>query len=125
MRFLADMGVSQPSSNGFAQNGEDAVHLRDEGLQKLPDSTIFEKGHSEGRVVLTFDLDFGEIAAFSHGLIVSVILFRLHNTRTPHVIQRLSSALEFRHELEKGAIILVEEIRVRIRRLPIGAPSNP
>jgi predicted nuclease of predicted toxin-antitoxin system len=79
----------------------------------------------EGRVVLTFDLDFGEIAAFSHGRIVSVILFRLHNTRTPHVIQRLTSALAFRHELEKGAIILVEETRVRIRRLPIGKPNSP
>ena len=101
------------------------MHLRDEGLQKLPDSTIFDKAYSEGRVVLTFDLDFGEIAAFSHGRIVSVILFRLHNTRTPHVIQRLNSALEFRRELEKGAIILVEETRVRIRRLPIGEPNNP
>ena len=125
MRFLADMGVSQHIVQLLRQNGEDAVHLRDEGLQKLPDSTIFEKAHSEGRIVLTFDLDFGEIAAFSHGRIVSVILFRLRNTRTPHVIQRLNSALEFRHELEKGAIILVEETRIRIRRLPIGEPNIP
>ena len=60
------MGVSQHIVQWLRQNGEDAVHLRDEGLQKLPDSTIFEKAHLEGRVVLKFDLDFGEIAAFSH-----------------------------------------------------------
>ena len=125
MRFLADMGVSQYIVQWLRKNGDDAVHLRDEGLQKLPDSTIFEKAHSEGRVVLTFDLDFGEIAAYSRGRIVSVNLLRLHNTRTPHVIQRLGSALEFRRELERGAIILVEETRLRIRRLPIGEPNNP
>ena len=120
MRFLADMGVSQHIVQWLRQNGDDAIHLRDEGLQKLPDSKIFEKAYSEGRVILTFDLDFGEITALSRGQIVSVILFRLHNTRTPHVIKRLESGLSFRKELEKGVIIVVEEMRCRVRRLPIG-----
>jgi predicted nuclease of predicted toxin-antitoxin system len=94
-------------------------------LQKLPDSNIFSKAYSEGRVILTFDLDFGEIAALSGGRLVSVILFRLHNTRTPHVIQRLESALKFPRELELGAVIVVEEMRCRVRRLPIGRPNDP
>jgi predicted nuclease of predicted toxin-antitoxin system len=124
MRFLADMGVNLQIVQWLRQNGDDAVHLRDEGLQRLPDSMIFDKAFSEGRVILTFDLDFGEIAALSGGRIVSVILFRLHNTRTPHVLQRLQSALALRQELEKGAVIVVEETRCRVRRLPIGRPSD-
>ncbi len=121
MRFLADMGVSHHIVRWLQENGDDAIHLRDEGLQKLPDSDIFDKAYSEGRVILTFDLDFGEITAVSGGRIVSVILI----TRAPHVIERLKSALNFRQELEKGAVILVEEIRCRVRRLPIGRPNNP
>jgi predicted nuclease of predicted toxin-antitoxin system len=109
MRFLSDMGVSKHIVQWLRQNGEDAVHLRDEGLQKLPDSKIFDRAFSESRVILTFDLDSGEIAALSGGRIVSVILFRLHNTRTPHVLQRLQSALALRQELEKGAVIVDEE----------------
>ena len=125
MRFLADMGVNLQIVEWLRRNGNDAVHLRDEGLQRLPDSNIFDKAFSERRVILTFDLDFGEIAALSGGRIVSVILFRLHNTRTPHVLQRLQSTLAFRQELEKGAVIVVEETRCRVRRLPIGRPNDP
>ena len=124
MRFLADMGVDLQIVQWLRQNADDAVHLRDQGLHKLPDSKIFDKAFSENRVILTFDLDFGEIVALSGGRIVSVILFRLHNTRTLHVLHRLQSALALRQELEKGAVIVVEETRCRVRSLPIGRPSD-
>jgi len=38
-------------------SGHDAIHLRDEGLQKLPNGEIFRKAVREKRFVLTFDLD--------------------------------------------------------------------
>lgn len=44
-------------------DGHDAVHLRDEGLQKLANGIIFQKALAEQRIVLTFDLDFGEIVS--------------------------------------------------------------
>jgi len=114
------MGVSQQIVEWLRKNGNDAIHLRDQGLQRLPDPDIFSKALIERRIILTFDLDFGEIAALSRGQIVSVILFRLHNTRTPHVIERLQSALQFRVPLETGAVVVVEESRCRMRLLPIG-----
>jgi predicted nuclease of predicted toxin-antitoxin system len=33
----------------------------------LPNGGVFEKAIAESRVVVTFDLDFGEIVAFSKG----------------------------------------------------------
>jgi predicted nuclease of predicted toxin-antitoxin system len=69
------------------------VHLRDEGLQTLPNGKIYEKARVEGRIVVTFDLDFGEIVAESAGSIVSVILFRLRNARAGHVVQALARVL--------------------------------
>ena len=81
MRFLADMGVSQRVVEWLRAAGHDAVHLRDEGLQRrLPNGEIFQKAGGEQRIVLTFDLDFGEILAGSGNQIVSVVLFRLRNT---------------------------------------------
>ncbi len=121
MKFLADMGVDVRVISWLARQGHDATHLRDEGLQRMPNGEIFAKAISEGRVVLTFDLDFGEIAALSKGRKASVVLFRLHNTRTSHVIERLAVALsDSMDALEKGAVVLVEESRHRIRELPIG-----
>ena len=81
MRFLADMGVV----NWLRQNGHDAKHLRAEGLHRIPNGEIFAKAISENRIIITFDLDFGEIVALSKREKVSIILFRLHNTRTSHL----------------------------------------
>jgi predicted nuclease of predicted toxin-antitoxin system len=121
LRVLADMGVSGRVVEWLRAQGHDAVHLRDEGLQRLPDEEVFAKAVREGRVVLTFDLDFGEIAAFSGEHSVSVLVFRLRDTRTAHVIERLRAVLaSAREALDAGAVVTVEETRHRIRRLPIG-----
>ena len=122
MRFLADMGVSMRVVEWLRVAGHDVVHLRDEGLQRLANGLIFEKARAEKRIILTFDLDFGEIVAGCGGHIVSVVLFRLHNTRTDHVIIRLDAVLQQSStELAAGAIIVVEEGRHRVRRLPVGS----
>lgn len=122
MRFLADMGVSHRVVQWLRSKGHDATHLRDEGLHRMPNGAIFEKAAAERRIILTFDLDFGEIVALSGGRPVSVVLFRLHNTRTPHVIDRLNKVLqESARSLEGGAVVVVEESRHRTRRLPFGA----
>ena len=121
MRFLADMGVARRVVEWLRDQGHDARHLREEELQRLPDDQIFRKAVAENRVVLTLDLDFGEIVAFSGQQNVSVVLFRLQNPRAPHVIDRLRVVLpEALSALEQGAAVVVEESRFRIRRLPIG-----
>jgi predicted nuclease of predicted toxin-antitoxin system len=99
--------------------GHAATHLRDEGLQRLPNGRVFEKAIAESRVVVTFDLDFGEIVAFTKGRKTGVILFRLRNTRTSFVIQRLSEVIsECADALMRGAIVIVEETRHRVREFP-------
>ena len=73
----------------------------------------------EDRTVLTFDLDFGEIVALSHGRKTAVIVFRLKDTRASHVIERLSAVLsESGHAIAGGTVVAVEESRHRIRRFP-------
>lgn len=121
MRFLADMGVDIRIAQWLRQQGHHTTHLRDEGLHRLPNGEIVTKAIAENRVILTFDLDFGEIAALSRGRKASVVLFRLHNTRTSHVIDRLAAVLaDCTDALQKGAVVVVEESRHRVRYLPIG-----
>ncbi len=43
MRFLADMGVSMRVVELLRSSGHEAIHLRDEGLQRLPNGEIFQK----------------------------------------------------------------------------------
>ncbi len=125
MHFLADMGVGTKVVEWLNAHGHDAVHLRDFGLERLENGKIFQKAVDENRTVLTFDLDFGEIAATTSGARASVIVFRLHNTRVAHVIERLDSVLiDSSHLLQEGVVISVEETRHRIRRFPIGGRNR-
>ena len=121
MRFLADMRVSQRVVTWLHEQGHDATHLRDEGLQKLENGAIFTKAFRESRIILTWDLDFTEILALSKTGTVSAVVFRLMNTRSTHVVERLERVLsESAQDLEEGAIISVEEGRHRVRLLPLG-----
>ena len=119
MRFIADICMDVRVATWLNAQGHDATHLRDQGLQRLPDGEIFDKAIAESRVVVTFDLDFGEIVALCKGRKAGVVLFRLRNTRTDFVIQRLSTVIsECADALTRGAIVIVEESRRRVREFP-------
>jgi predicted nuclease of predicted toxin-antitoxin system len=62
VRFLADMGVDVRVVDWLRGQGHDAVHLREEGLHRAPDEQVFAKALAEEWIVLTFDLDFGDLA---------------------------------------------------------------
>lgn len=124
MKFLADMGVSWRVVEWLKSGGHDAVHLSERGMPRLPDPEIFALAAAEQRVLLTFDLDFGEIAARTGRSQPSIVVFRLANTRTDNVIARMQTVLsDAMPAISQGSIILVEQFRVRIRQLPIGRNS--
>ncbi len=54
MKFLADMGISPRTVNELRQQGFDAVHLIEQGLERLADADILVKARDEGRILLTF-----------------------------------------------------------------------
>jgi len=43
VKFLADMGVSVRLVTWLREQGHEAVHLREQGLQRLPNGEIFTK----------------------------------------------------------------------------------
>lgn len=120
MKFLADMGISMTVVKTLRSAGYEAIHLGEIGLQRSPDSFIMLKALQEQRIVLTFDLDFTDLLAASGDALPSVVLFRLKNTSPMFVSVRLMSVLaEYGDTLSTGAIAIVEDNRVRLRRLPL------
>ena len=114
------MGVSLATVKALRAVDHDAIHLRDEGLIRLPDPMIMAKALAESRIVLTFDLDFGDILATAGGKGPSVITFRLR-TQTPAAVNpRLFRVIaDCEQELVGGAIVIIEDEGFRLRRLPI------
>ena len=89
-------------------------------MQRAPDLQIVDRARADGSVVITFDLDFGDILALGVLDKPSVIILRLSDERATFVNGRLASVLGERHsELEAGSLILVEDARYRLRRLPL------
>jgi predicted nuclease of predicted toxin-antitoxin system len=120
MKFLADMGISLRTVNWLGECGYDVFHLRDRGLQKLPDDKILNLARQEKRVILTVDLDFAQLLAISRKSLPSVIIFRLGNENYAEINQRLTQVLNnCQNDLETGAIVSVNNDAFRVRKLPI------
>lgn len=114
------MGISLRTVSWLRSAGYDVVHLRDEELQRLSDDQILVKARTEGRILLTVDLDFAQLLATNGDNLPSVILFRLGNDNYNAINERLTEVLSECHaDLEVGAIISVSNETFRIRRLPI------
>jgi len=120
MKFLADMCVSMYTVKWLRQNGHDIIHLREEGLQRLPDDEILVKARKESRILLTMDLDFGYLLAVTGERLPSVILFRLGDQRSEIVNDHLADVLaNCESDIGNGAIISVSEAAIRVRSLPM------
>jgi predicted nuclease of predicted toxin-antitoxin system len=125
MRFLGDAAISHKTVEFLKQLGHDAIHVRMLGLQRASDAQIVERARADERIVLSFDLDFGDILALGVADKPSAILFRLADERAESVNARLSPVLTERlQQLESGALILVEDTRYRVRKLPIRRPQS-
>ncbi len=125
MRFLADMGISPKTVAFLRELGHEAVHLYEGGLYRLEDPAILTKAREERCILLTHDLDFGELIAASGAQLPSVVVFRLRNMRPQMVNRYLKSIIEqYGESLEKGVIVSVTEGRIRVRLLPLRASEQ-
>jgi predicted nuclease of predicted toxin-antitoxin system len=119
MRFLLDMNLPPAIADWLRSEGHDAIHVREAGYGDLPDREIFVRAAEDSRIVVTFDLDFGEIVGLVGKAGCGVILLRLRLARQPYLRERLRVAMaQAGDALEAGAIVLVEDARIRVRQLP-------
>ncbi len=120
MRFLLDMPLS-PKTEEFLKNiGYDALRVDKIGMEKATDKEIFEYAIENDRVIITADLDFGQILSYFKTSKPSVIIFRLKYPSVEKINKLLSSVLpKIEKEIERGSIIIIEDKRIRIKNLPI------
>ena len=120
MKFLVDMPLSPELAAWLRDQGHDAVHAAELGLNRAPDVKILARAKQEGRTIITADLDYPRLLALAQTTDPSLILFRDGNWSDADVIARMSEILLAltADDLERS-IIVVDRNRVRRRRLPI------
>ena len=101
--------------------GHDVVHVRDRGLTGARDEVVLALAVSEGRVLISADTDFGTLLARSDAGNPSVVLIRRAVGRRAAQQARLiiDNLPVVQDDLESGAVIVLGERTIRIRRLPI------
>ena len=120
LRFLLDMGISSRIAPWLKNQGHEAIHLNDENLFQLPDKAILEKAVREDRIILTADMDFGQLLALNKSQQASVIQFRVSDFTPDNIESKLELLFKkFADELDGNFLITIEDYRIRYRRLPI------
>jgi predicted nuclease of predicted toxin-antitoxin system len=121
LKFLVDNALSPQIATGLSQAGHDAVHLRDFNMQSASDDQVFKLAADEQRILISADTDFGTMLALRQANKPSVILFRRSLRRPDKQIQfLLNNLLNLEQPLREGSIIILEDMRIRVRSLPIG-----
>lgn len=114
------MNLPRKLGRNLSARGHPCRHVADIGLAGVADEQVVAEARRARETILTHDLDYGAILAFSGEDAPSVIIVRLTNTHPDRLLSRLTTVLpDVEQALAHGAIVSLEDAAVRVRRLPI------
>lgn len=120
-RLVIDMNLSPEWVAVFKRHRISAVHWMTIGDPEATETTIMEWARTNGHVVFTHDLDFGTMLALTHADGPSVIQIRAQDIFPSHLEGLIIPVLQqYTPELLAGALVVIDELRTRVRVLPLG-----
>ena len=119
MNVLVDMNLGPSWVGALAGPDVRVRHWQDIGDKTAPDRDILAWARANAQIVLTLDLDFQQLLFATRAQGPSVVLLRVRDVMAPSIPMKVRQVLiENAAMLEEGCLIVVDEHRSRIRRLP-------
>jgi predicted nuclease of predicted toxin-antitoxin system len=120
MNFLLDVNIPSSLGKRLQEIGHTYRWVPHCLSPTASDSAIMQEAVSAGEVILTHDTDFGMLLSFSGVSKPSVVLFRIDKINSDLFLGLLVDNWHLISEpLSKGALIIFESDKFRIRELPI------
>lgn len=121
MKFLIDQNRSPRLAELLCGDGHDAVHTLQLGLERAPDEELIEVAALQERIIVSGDTDFGALLALRDRRSPSVVLFRSRTTITADDQFALirDHLDDIAPDLGAGAVVVISDDRIRVRRLPL------
>lgn len=120
MRLLVDMNLSPRWVQALNAAGHDAAHWSAIGDPRSPDQDVMRYAAEHDYTVLTHDLDFGTLLAYTSQRRPSVVQLRTDNINPDVLAPTVVAALQqYAEDLHNGALITVDPDRLRVRVLPL------
>jgi predicted nuclease of predicted toxin-antitoxin system len=120
MKILVDECLPRRWCGVLREAGYEAVHCLEIAAAGTADRVHFEWAVKNGAVVLTKDLDFGDILAITGAASPSVVIMRSDGDLPEEigglVLQTLHGAKD---AIEAGALVVAKEGSTRLRVLPL------
>jgi predicted nuclease of predicted toxin-antitoxin system len=118
MRVLVDEDLPRSLAEALQSVGIEAHHVLDLGLRGASDDRIYARAIADDWVLLTADLGFGNTVRFPLMDRPGIIIARFPNEiATSTLNTTIAGALRELEDAEvRGALVLIEPGRVRIRR---------
>ena len=120
MKVLVDMNLSPRWITLLQAMEVEACHWSTVGSHTAPDEEVLRWAAVNRQVLLTHDLDFGAVLAFSGAVTPSVIQIRSDDLRPELLAPRIAAVLrQIAKALTDGALVTIEPGRERVRLLPL------
>jgi len=119
VNFLIDECLRPRVADGLRGAGHDAIHVGVPDCWAPPMSKSWPWPWSSHESSCSADTDFGELLARDRVGLPSVILLRRNHRPDNQVRTILHALVDVADDLLAGAIVVIVEDRLRIRRLPI------
>ena len=121
MKIIVDMNMSQRWAEFLKERGHDALHWLSIGNEDDGDDIIAAYCTDAKAVILSQDLDFSALLAWSGALGPSVVQVRSRNLRPEEIGHFVANAISrTEKQLSRGAIVTVKPPRFRYAMLPLG-----
>ncbi len=117
MKFKIDENLPAEAADTLKNAGFDAHTVGDETLSGADDETVASTSRSEGRILVTLDLDFANIRAYPPGEHAGIVVLRVKHQDKSTVLahlRRLATALAYRDPT--GELWILDANRVRFRQ---------